>query len=487
VSDGLHVTGGRGGTTARLEDLHQAAAALRQAGDMLDEADTLLGICERATWTGADPFGSGASARCLLEPVLHSPSSPGRTAENVRNLARAMLGAASTYERAEGTAELAVRAAAGAAGTVLGENPWAFAAVAGVAAHGLVAAGLASLLLAHVTGRRVEPSEVVSSGAAQTLLYGAGSLLRALQPGVHHPVAAPVGPAVAPIGALLADRPMRVVPVPGSTRERTGPDVPASDGDVMRTVRDGYTAPGSVAVTRLDHPDGTRSWLVSVPGTESWTVGGGNPLDLQSNLELLAGQSAAASSLTVAAMEQAGIAPGEPVMLAGHSQGGMTAMALAGSAAVTSRFAITHVLTAGAPVAAMGSRPGIQVLSVEHSTDVVPALDGSDNPDTPDRTTVKRDLSESADPAERAAGLSVAGSHDVDLYAQTLDLVDADAAQDPSLTAWRESVGSTIFGADGTTAVVTEYTGITAGELTTPGPLPMPSPSPGPAPSPATR
>jgi hypothetical protein len=353
--------------------------------------------------------------------------------------------------------------------------------------QGAVWAGLGTLLLQRATGWRVEPMAVVSSGAAQTLLYGVGSFLRALRPGVQHLVAEPVGPAVAPIGALLPHRPMLVVPVLAGSRTRTGADVPASDGDAMRSVRDGRVPPGSVAVTRLDHPDGTRSWLVSVPGTQDWMVGGANPMDQQSNVELLAGQPAAASELTLAAMEQAGIAPGEPVMLAGHSQGGMTAMALAGSVAVTSRFAITHVLTAGAPVAGMTSRPGIQVLSVEHSTDAVPALDGSVNPDTPDRTTVERDLSESDDPAERAAGLSLAGSHDVDLYARTLDLVDADAAQNPSLDAWHESVGSTIFGADGTTAVVTEYTGITAGELTTPAPLPMPSPSPGPAPSPATR
>ena len=135
-------------------------------------------------------------------------------------------------------------------------------------------------------------------------------------------------------------------------------------------------------------------------------------------------------------------------------------MAIAGSAAVTSRFAVTHVLTAGAPVGGMRSRPGIQVLSVEHSTDVVPALDGSKNPDTRDWTTVRRDLSTSDDPAERTARLSLGGSHDVDLYAHTLDLVDARAAEHPSLTAWHESVGSKIFGADGTTAVVTQYTGL---------------------------
>jgi hypothetical protein len=465
VSDGLHVTGGYGGTSARLEDLHRAAAALRQAADTLADADGVLMVAQRATFIG-DVFGSGAAARAALEPVLRSPSSPARTAESLRGLARALVEAASTYERAEGSVELAVRAVVGAAASTLGKSPLALLLGIGVAAHGLLAVGLGSVLV-RGTGRRVDPSVLVSSGAAETLLYGVGTFLRALQPGVQGLLPAPVGPAVAPIGTLLPRRPLLVVPVLGSTRTLAGTDVPASDADAMRSVSDGYSTPGAVAVTRLDHPDGTRSWLVAVPGTEEGTVGGPNPFDMQSNLELLAGHSAAASELTVAAMEQAGIAPGEPVMLAGHSQGGMTAMALAGSVAVTSRFAITHVLTAGSPVAGMSAQPGVEDLHVEHTTDVIPALDGRPNPDTRDRTTVRRDLSVSDDPAERAARLSFVDAHDVDLYVRTLDLVDASAGHDASINAWQESVGSAVFGPDGTTAVVTRYAGIGGVEVAT--------------------
>ncbi|NMM18182.1 MAG: hypothetical protein HHJ14_13995 [Cellulomonas sp.] len=114
MSDGLHVSGGYGGTSARLEDLHRAAAALHQAADSLADADGVLANAYGATFTG-DVFGSGASARAALDPVLRSPSSPARTAENLRGLARALVEAASTYERAEGTVELAVRAFVGTA------------------------------------------------------------------------------------------------------------------------------------------------------------------------------------------------------------------------------------------------------------------------------------------------------------------------------------------------------------------------------------
>lgn len=469
MSDGLHVTGGYGGTSARLEDLHRAAAALRQAADSLDDADGVVANAYRATFTG-DVFGSGASARAALDPVLRSPSSPARTAENLRGLARALVEAASTYERAEGAVELAVRAFVGTAASSLGESPLAPIFGAAAALTGLFSVEVGSVLAWATTGRRPEVSDLVSSGAAETMLYGAGTFLRALQPGVQGLLLAPVGPSVAPIGTLLPRRPLLVVPVLGSTRTLKGTAVPGSGGDAMRSVRDSYVTPGAVAVTRLDHPDGTRSWLVAVPGTEEWSVGGPNPLDLQSNLELLAGQSAAASELTVAAMEQAGIAPGEPVMLAGHSQGGMTAMALAASATVTSRFAITHVLTAGSPVAGMSTQPGVQVLNVEHTTDVVPALDGSANPDTRDRTTVRRDLSVADDPVDRAAHRSFVEAHDVDLYVRTLDLVDGAADREASIGAWQESVGSSVFGPDGTTAVVTKYAGIGGVEVATVSP-----------------
>ncbi|HEX5331189.1 MAG TPA: hypothetical protein VFW79_00955 [Cellulomonas sp.] len=466
MSDGLHVTGGYGGTSARLEDLHRAAAALRQAADSLDHADELLAVAWRASFTG-DAFGAGASARAALDPVLRSPSSPARTAENLRRLAGALVEAAATYERAEGSVELAVRAFVGVMASNFSESPWAPLFGVGAALVAPFVVGVGAGLTWARTGRRPEAADVVSSGTAETLLYGVGTYLRGLQPGFQRLDAAPVGPGVAPIGALLPRRPLLVVPVLGSTRTLTGTDVPASDGDAMRSVSDGYSTPGAVEVTRLDHPDGSRSWLVAVPGTQEWTVGGPNPLDLQSNLELLAGQSAAASELTVGAMEQAGIAPGEPVMLAGHSQGGMTAMALAGSAAVTARFAITHVLTAGSPVGGMTTQPGVEVLNVEHTTDAVPTLDGRANPDTRDRTTVRRDLSVADDPADRAAGHSFVESHEVELYGRTLDLVDASVDHDASINAWQESVGSTVFGPDGTTAVVTRYAGIGGVEVPT--------------------
>jgi hypothetical protein len=65
------------------------------------------------------------------------------------------------------------------------------------------------------------------------------------------------------------------------------------------------------------------------------------------------------------------------------------------AAALASRdtgFAITDVVTAGSPTAQVDGFPdGVHVLSLEHRGDVVPLLDGADNRDTVEQTTVTFD------------------------------------------------------------------------------------------------
>jgi pimeloyl-ACP methyl ester carboxylesterase len=75
------------------------------------------------------------------------------------------------------------------------------------------------------------------------------------------------------------------------------------------------------------------------------------------------------------AMREAGIQPGEDVMLMGHSQGGITAMALAADDAVRAEFDVTTVFTGGSPAGRF---------------------------DLPDRTTVTQDLASDLAAEDRA-------------------------------------------------------------------------------------
>lgn len=77
-------------------------------------------------------------------------------------------------------------------------------------------------------------------------------------------------------------------------------------------------------------------------------------------------------------------------MLVGHSQGGVVAaQAAADSARGTLGYIITHVVTAGSPVALADVPPSVQVLSLENVNNLVPQLDGEPNPASANHTTVR--------------------------------------------------------------------------------------------------
>lgn len=142
-------------------------------------------------------------------------------------------------------------------------------------------------------------------------------------------------------------------------------------------------APGTVAV-RSTGPPGDRRHVLLLPGTDDMVVVPGDQdadvRDLTTNLRLLGGLPTAYEEGVRAALGSAGVRPGEPVLVVGHSQGGMAALALTdrvGGAPV----AVAGVLTAGSPLAHAGpGGPGAPpLLALEHAPDVVPLLDGVDD------------------------------------------------------------------------------------------------------------
>jgi pimeloyl-ACP methyl ester carboxylesterase len=236
---------------------------------------------------------------------------------------------------------------------------------------------------------------------------------------------------------------------------------PSGAEDIVERIGALYPSPGTdedvarVGIERIEHADGTRAWIVEIPGTQEFlSPGGPNPFDFVADVQMMAKMTSDVMVAVTAAMEQAGIAAGEAVMLGGHSLGGIAAMALASNESFSSRYSVAAVVTAGSPVARFAPIGGPSVLSLENSTDIVWALDGAANPDRATWTTVHQDLRASELAADRAAATSLVGSHEPATYARTAALFDASAAS--SARAWREQ--NAAFFADGaSTSTRTTY------------------------------
>ncbi|MDF2846120.1 MAG: hypothetical protein K0R97_102 [Oerskovia sp.] len=200
------------------------------------------------------------------------------------------------------------------------------------------------------------------------------------------------------------------------TTELTGTDLPDGfDKPVARSAEDllsgidvvygkGNDLPDSVvSVEKYVGDDQRATWVVTVPGTQLGSPT--TPFSMTSNFDLVQGEHADSTAHVLDAMRQAGILEGEEVVLVGHSQGGMVAMAVAaaatgaaGAAGTVPRYDVRQVLTAGAPVGLATLPSGVRGTHLEIEQEGVSQLDGADNPVGPDRVTVRADLDAPAAP-----------------------------------------------------------------------------------------
>lgn len=255
-----------------------------------------------------------------------------------------------------------------------------------------------------------------------------------------------------------------------TVRERTDSHdarSPRSLEDVMHGILvEQARGDGTVSVETITHADGTRVHIVTIPGTQDWSLSDDNPFDNEANLSGVNGGTSDAQMAIVDAMRAAGIQPGDEVMLAGHSQGGINAVALASRPEFLEEFNVTHIVTAGSPVGRMDLPPSINMLQLEHTEDIVSGLEGMPNPATPTRTTVQRDLLLSGDPRMETLGRDITGAHHLVAYGSTAGLVDSGLAG-TSASAWKESASAFFTGEPST---LTEYLPVV--------PPPPPAPEP---------
>lgn len=200
----------------------------------------------------------------------------------------------------------------------------------------------------------------------------------------------PLTATILPVGALGG-------PTSGS-RSRVATPRKASDlVERVREMRMNPTADGAKGddsthgefeILRHNNGEGRPSWSVIVRGTQQWVPGTPNPKDLQANLQLMAAVPADEQSAIMAALELEGAQPGDVVELAGHSQGGMVAGAMAANPVFNSRFQVASVVAAGSPISTMPIPNSTLVLSYENADDFVASLDGARQQTSPSKIAV---------------------------------------------------------------------------------------------------
>ncbi|MDT5034814.1 MAG: hypothetical protein QOC94_4985 [Actinoplanes sp.] len=431
----LTVSGGAGGTTATYADLR----LLGRSGD--DLAETLASISLQCHAMLTDP---DLLACALLDP--------GGAAAFEKELLGALDGGAGLTTLAVGFAErsVALRVAAAsyqaadeASAKLLDGVRWTagftlpLTAAAALPLLPVLAAAGTPVLAPYLTPGGLDYQRLITDhpGIVDDVV-GAGPGLLSLVPGL---TVSDVPGAAHLLGNLYPDGTAEVSDR-GTDTSVTMKDPPRTFTDLVAGLdyRDAQSHPGEpdqIDVRVITHADGSKAYVVDIPGTKVWDLPGSHNdalNDLGTNVHVLGGDVTARENGISEALRRAGATATDPVLLVGHSQGGMVAaQAAQDSASGRFDYNVTHVLTAGSPVARYDIPDNVQMLCLENEHDIVPHLDAADNPDQPNRTTVTFDSQQGTigdNHGTRSAYLPAATS--------------LDHSTDPSVAAYRDSAGA---------------------------------------------
>ncbi len=514
--DGVTIFGGGQPDVVDLADLDRAAHLLATVADRLDIAARLLTVATQAA-PSALLTPEGKAAARALQAARSGAAAPARVADDVLDLARRVRGAVITYDHAESAARSALRGVVALDGSLLGTFPV-------LAVQRFVQVGVAAAVAANVARvtTRTAMALLAPFGRADDVLRWEQRQLRHWAPrattwaladrrsellvlglasgflgrdGLLVPPSQRVRLAARRISGLLPDAgPTAVVARAGAPQLPVPRDVAGVIANTGLSYREGTetgmrgTPDGTISVQRLHRPDGTVSWVVEIPGTQNAGVTGDSPMDNGTNPRLVGDVPDDMTDAVLDAMHLAGIRSDEPVLLAGHSQGGMVAANVASIAAGT--YAIAAVVTAGSPddVGAVRVPSSVEVLHLRHPQDVVPQASGGPILTGPNVREMR------VDPALNGAApvTSPLDAHGTGRYVTSAEAIEVHA-DDPQLRDFVAAV-DTVLGPEGTTATTRQFvatrdpdlvrldpvTGLPRGDRLSPvgGPTPLPALSP---------
>lgn len=425
MSEPIWSTGGAGGERAVIDDLFWAVGALRAAA--ADAESAQLEIAKGGAALDLDPGVGHVSVANSLRHL--SGTQARRTIAELDDTARRLQAVAEAYiaaeRRAQQRLEFADRVLEAFEDTA-GAQHW----VASVAAVGVIAGSGPGLALI-ATGHGDAFTALLPRDAPPTTgILTRDDLEAALDTPFYELIVVALNVIMtSPMLEWLTSWEGRL----SATRVAMAPV--RSLEDVMRRLLDTEQAPGgAVRIERWTGADGVTRRIIFIPGTEDWLNISDNPFDSKADVELMAGELPDAARLVAAALVADGASTDDPVMLAGHSLGGMVATALAANPDFGRRFNVRAVVTAGSPVGRISLPSSVNALHLEGTRDIVPALDGALNPDTATRVTVHHDARRSTVPELDGAAHGIGSAHHLNTYAETARLVDR--GMDPSTDAW---------------------------------------------------
>lgn len=436
----LEVTGGTGGVDAHYDDVERLARLHDVLGAWLLEAaadDALLVLDADLLASAVLAPRTFVRAEAAVLDATGLPRGLLGTALEVEAQAWVLATVVGSYRAADEARRAAIEALQYALGFTLGRHLLPLGGVALGVGGGLVLLQRTRPSLPDRTGHDLVPLVEQHPAAVELLAGTGGGLLDGLATtSVGGPVLALLGirgfhpdtaAAARDLGRLLyGDHRGVLDPAYDGRIEHDAPHAVADLLADLDATSDGD--PGVITVQRL-HGEEPR-WIVHLPGTDSFTDRGAIR-GTAANLDLVAGEDTAYAEAVLAALTDAGVGPDEPVLVAGHSQGGLQAAALAANP--EHGFRVTHVVTVGAPVATTDLPDDVAVLSLENSADVVPLLEGAPNGDDAHHVTVS---------VEVATGDLVA-NHDLAVYGRIAAAVDR--SDDPSVRAAVRSLSDAGF------------------------------------------
>lgn len=429
------VFGGEGGLQVFTDELQTEAARFSAAlGQMLAcSPGTFFPVPASYGLIPTHPQLAQAAAEVAMKGKLALAAFNGAK-EKVGALATQLVSCASNYQAAEERA----KARPGGAGVAA----WPPGSGTGILPHdfptgivGLISPGAGALaakiqvetalasaarILADGIKRGNPPGLQVSAEAVRSLAEGVNGWSLGL-PG-HHGLGA-VGGLTASVDSAIAAGPI------ATSAPQHVADAPAADSLAGMVSLQGraWDGQGQLLYTKVVNAQGQETWVVTIPGTQNAAGGVWGNARIA---EAMSGKTENVSAAVITGLASVGAKPGARIVLSGHSQGGRHAINLASDKALSSRFTVAGVVTAGAPSGTHQTPRGVKVIQLEDPDDPVPGLDGEASVPTNKERVLVRSIpgaSKHVMPGEDAGVLG--WEHKVANYKDLAAKADADAGE----------------------------------------------------------